>query len=154
MAIPLREAVLRAVFDRLAAAVPTATVERARRAPPDDAEIARLGKPLLHIIGGDFNNDDGQAPGEQFWSVAFRIEGWCRATTGLDAETAIADLHAQAVAALLGRTFAATAPLSDVTLQETTMALLSAEESSVPSATFSSTLTALAVAPYGSPYTT
>ena len=145
---PLREAALAAVAARLAAAVPGATIERARRAPVDtDAEPL----PRLIVTGTDWTADTTQQPGVTHYNIGFDVVGYAGGGTDLAAEQAVSALHAAVLAALAGWTPDATG-LSDVAEDSASFRTYAADESARPAGAFVARFSLLAVAPTGQPF--
>ena len=146
---PLREAALAAVPARLAAAVPDAVTERARRAPVDtDAEVL----PRLVVTGADWTADTTQQPGATHYTIGFDVVGYAGGATDLAAEQAVSSLHAAVVVALAGWTPDA-AGLSDVAEDSASFRTYAADESARPAGAFVARFSLLAVAPTGQPTT-
>ncbi len=147
MATPLRESVLAAAAELLAAAISDVPVERARRAPPDIAEF-----PRLVVIGTTATGDETQSPCQTFWTFGFTVTGYVRGVTDLAAEQALSDLHARVMAALQ---MAELGPASIMpTAGAAEMGLYVADESKTPAGQFTVPFEALAIAPTAFPYTT
>lgn len=145
--MPLRESVLAAVAEVLAAAIPDVPVERARRARPDIAEF-----PRIVVRGGDAAPDESQTPMLTFWTFGVIVTGYVKAATDLAAEQALSDLHARVVAALQ---MAELGPASvQPTMRMAEMALYDAADSSTPAGEFTTIVEALATAPTAYPYAT
>ena len=146
--IPLREAALAAIADRLAAQLADVAVERARRAPVDtDTEPM----PRLVVRGDDLEADDTQEPGRTHYRIGFGVSGFAGGATDLAAEQALSLLHARSVAVLAGWT-PATPGLGDVAEQGTEFRLYEAEDSARPAGEFLARFTILAVGPAGGPW--
>lgn len=146
--VPLREAALAAIADRLTAQLPDVTVERARRAPVDtDAEPL----PRLVVRGDDLEADDTQEPGRTHYRIGFGVSGFVVGATDLAAEQALSLLHARTVAALAGWT-PATPGLGDIAEQGAEFRLYDAEDSARPAGEFLARFTILAVGPAGGPW--
>jgi hypothetical protein len=146
--VPLREAALAAIADRLATQLPDVAVERARRAPVDtDTETL----PRLVVRGDDIEADDGQEPGRTHYRIGFGVSGFAAGATDLAAEQALSLLHARTVAALAGWT-PAPPGLGDVAEQGAEFRLYDAEESARPAGEFLARFTILAVGPAGGPW--
>lgn len=144
---PLRESVLAAVVEVLAAAIPDVPVERARRAQPDIAEF-----PRIIVRGGNAVPDKSQTPTLTFWTFGVLISGYAKASTDLGAEQALSDLHARVVAALQ---MAELGPASvQPTMRVAEMGLYSADKSKTPAGEFTTVIEALATAPTAYPYAT
>ena len=147
-AIPLREAALAAIAERLAAQLLDVAVERARRAPVDtDAEPL----PRLVVRGDDLEADDTQEPGRTHYRIGFGVSGFAAGVTDLAAEQALSLLHAHTVAALAAWT-PATPGLGDITEQGAEFRLYDAEDSARPAGEFLARFTILAVGPAGGPW--
>lgn len=148
MTAPVAEVALAAIQARLAAVIPAAAVERARRAPVDmDMETL----PRLVIQVESLEADNTAEPGSTHYTVGFAVVGYTAAASDLTAQQAVLSLHASVVAALVGWT-PTTAGLGDVTENGADFSLHEAEQSSAPSGEFSARFEMLAVAPTGSPY--
>jgi hypothetical protein len=146
--VPLREAALAAIAERLATQMPGVAVERARRAPVDtDAEPL----PRLVVRGDDIEADDSQEPGCTHYRIGFGVSGFVAGTTDLAAEQALSLLHARTVSALAGWT-PAEPGLGDVAEQGAEFRLLDAEDSAHPAGEFLARFTILAVGPAGGPW--
>ena len=146
--VPLREAALAAIADRLAEQLPDVAVERARRAPVDtDAESL----PRLVVRGDDLEADDTQEPGRTHYRIGFGISGFAAGATDLAAEQALSQLHARTVAALAGW-MPATPDLGDVVEGGAEFRLYDAEDSARPAGEFLARFAILAVGPAGGPW--
>ena len=146
--VPLREATLAAITDRLTTQLADVVVERARRAPVDtDAETL----PRLVVRGDDLEADDTQEPGRTHYRIGFGVSGFAAGTTDLAAEQAVSLLHARSVAALAGWT-PTTPGLGDVAEQGAEFRLYEAEDSARPAGEFLARFTILAVGPAGGPW--
>ena len=146
--LPLREAALAAIADRLTTALPEVVVERARRAPVDvDAETL----PRLILRGEDWQADDTEEPGRTHYRIGFSVAGIASATTDLAVEQALSLLHARVVETLAGWT-PSTAGLGDVAEQSAEFSLYDAEDSARPAGEFLARFSMLAIAPSGGPW--
>ncbi|WP_431304048.1 hypothetical protein [Sediminicoccus sp. BL-A-41-H5] len=146
--VPLREAALAAIAERLATQLADVAVERARRAPVDtDAEPL----PRLVVRGDDLEADDTQEPGRTHYRIGFGVSGFAAGTTDLAAEQALSLLHARSVAALAGWT-PATPDLGDVAEQGAEFRLYEAEDTARPAGEFLARFTILAIGPAGGPW--
>jgi hypothetical protein len=146
--VPLREAALAAIADRLAMQLPDIAVERARRAAVDtDAETL----PRLVVRGDDLEADDTQEPGRTHYRIGFGVSGFAAGTTDLAAEQALSLLHARTVAALAGWT-PSSPGLGDVAEGGAEFRLYDAEDSARPAGEFLARFTMLAVGPAGGPW--
>lgn len=145
MPTPIREAALAAIATRLAAQIPTATVERTRRA---EVEAASDRLPHLNIIGGDWAADVTAEPGMTHYTMGFTIVGHVRARTDLLAEQAMSALHADTVEALVTWEPAVTG--MDTPIEEgAEIRLLAAEESEKPVGRFDARFAVLLIAATG-----
>jgi hypothetical protein len=149
MSTPLRESALAAVATRLAAQIPTATVERARRAPVD---LDNEALPLLVLTGGDMSADETSEPGATHYTLSLAIAGYARARTDLAAEQAVTALHAQVVAALAGWE-PAIAGIGNTAEEGAEFEIYDAEASKAPAGTFTARFSILLIAATGNPYT-
>jgi hypothetical protein len=149
MSTPLRESALAAVATRLAAQIPTATVERARRAPVD---LDNEALPLLVLTGGDMSADETSEPGATHYTLSLAIAGYARARTDLAAEQAVTALHAQVVAALAGWE-PAIAGIGNTAEEGAEFEIYDAEASKAPAGTFAARFSILLIAATGNPYT-
>lgn len=148
MTTPLRETTLAALATRLAAQIPTATVERARRGPVDtDKETL----PRLILTGTDWTADEAAEPGMTHYTLGFAVAGYARARTDLAAEQALSTLHAQVIAALAGWT-PTTSGLGEPAEQDAEFRLYDAEESAKPAGEFTARFSLLITAALGNPY--
>ena len=99
--LPLREAGLAAIAQRLTSTMPGVVVERARRAPVDvDTDTL----PRLILRGEEWQADETEEPGLTHYRLAFSVTGFVSASTDLAAEQALCLLHAQLVQTLAGWT--------------------------------------------------
>jgi hypothetical protein len=143
--VPLREAALAAIADRLAAELPDVAVERARRAPVDtDAEVL----PRLVVRGDYLEADESQEPGRTHYRIGFGVSGFAVGASDLAAEQALSLLHARAVSALAGWT-PASPGLGDIAEGSSEFRLNDAEESAQPAGEFLARFSILAVGPAG-----
>ena len=146
--LPLREAALAAIADRLATALPDVVVERARRAPVDiDAEPL----PRLILRGEDWQADDTEEPGRTHYRIGFSVTGFASAATDLAAEQALSLLHARVIEALAGWT-PSTPGLGDVAEQSAEFSLYDAEDAARPAGEFLARFSILAIGPRGGPW--
>lgn len=142
---PLRESVLAAAAEVLAAAISDVPVERARRAPVDIAEF-----PRLVLIGTSTVGDESQSPMETFWTFGFTVTGYATGTTDLAAERALSDLHARVMAALQMAELGPASVMPTAGLAD--LGLYSADDSRIPAGQFTAAFEALAIAPTAFPY--
>lgn len=127
----------------LTAALPSVTVERARRAEVALTEMPRLGFRLLAMVP-----DTSQSPTETFWTLRIGLTGYATAATDQAAETALIEMHAATMAALEGNQFAP----GVVDVAGMGMAIALYEGADRPCGEFNGEITVLAVAPTASPY--
>lgn len=151
---PILEAAMAAIAARLAAQIPTATVERARRAPVD-TDNDTLPILLLDITG--WTPDETVEPLVVHYTLEFTVTGHADAggdtgdTQNLLAQQATIALQAQVTAALSGWT-PATAGLGDVVEDAAEHRLFAADESAKPVGEVTARFTMLCTAPLGGPY--
>ena len=148
MTSPVTEAALVAVTARLVAMVPSAVVERARRAPVD-IESEALPRLVLHI--DNLDADASAEPGATHYRVGLTVVGTAIGTSDLEAQQAVISLHASVVAALAGWT-PSTAGLGDVAELGADFLLHDVDQSATPVGEFAARFEMLAVAATGSPY--
>ena len=146
--IPLREAALAAVAARLAEQVPTAVVERARRAPVD-TDVESL--PRLILLGGAIEADETAEPGRTHYQIGFVVQGYAAGADDLAAEQALSLLHADIVVALAGWTPDAPG-LGDISERGAEIGLFAVEDSATPAGSFEARFALLAIAPTGGPF--
>ncbi len=141
------DAAIAAVMPRLAEQIPTAALERDRRAPIDlDTESL----PRLVVTCTGLEPDTGQEPGYTHYTVTLAVTGYAKAGDDTPAAQAVYALHAAVVAALAGWT-PDTAGLGDLAEGAADFALYDAEDSADPAGEFTATFTLLAVTATGSP---
>ena len=97
MPTPIRETALAAIATRLAAQIPAAAVERARRA---EVDLDKESLPRLVVNAIDWTADELAEPLVVHYTLGFAVTGYATAKTNILAEQAIGALHAQVVAAL------------------------------------------------------
>ena len=148
MSTPLREAALAAIGTRLADQMPGVPLERARRSPVDTDKEAL---PRLVLTGTDWEADETAEPGQTHYTLGFVVAGYARATTDLGIEQALSDLHASAVAAIVGWTPAVDG-LGEVSELGADFRLYDTDESAKPAGEFLARFSMLAIAPLGAPY--
>lgn len=148
MTAPVAEVALAAIQARLAAIIPTAAVERARRAPVD-LDLETLPRLVIQVEG--LEADNTAEPGSTHYTIGVIVVGYAAAASDLTTQQAVLSLHASVVAALVGWT-PTTAGLGDVMENGADFSLHDTEQSSAPSGEFSARFEILAVAPAGSPY--
>jgi hypothetical protein len=84
--VPLREAGLAAIAQRLTSIMPGVVLERARRAPVDvDTDTL----PRLILRGEEWQADETEEPGLTHYRLAFSVTGFASAATDLAAEQAL-----------------------------------------------------------------
>ena len=146
--LPLREAGLAAIAQRLTSTMPSIIVERARRAPVDvDTETL----PRLILRGEEWQADETEEPGLTRYRLAFSVIGFASAATDLAAEQALCLLHAQLVEALAGWT-PSTPGLGDVAEQGAEFSLYDSDASAQPAGEFLARFSMLAIGPSGGPW--
>ncbi|MCX7275526.1 MAG: hypothetical protein NTV19_20825 [Burkholderiales bacterium] len=148
MTSPVAEAALAAITARLAAALPSVVVERARRAPVD-IESETLPRLVLHIDSLDA--DASAEPGATHYRIGLTVVGTAIGTSDLEAQQAVISLHASVVAVLVGWT-PNTAGLGDVVELGADFLLHDVDQSATPAGEFAARFEMLAVAATGSPY--
>jgi hypothetical protein len=148
MPTPLRETALAAIAARLTTQIPTATVERARRAPVD---VDRESLPRLVLTGGDLAADETAEPMATHYTLDFLVTGYIRAATDLAAEQALSALHAQVVAALAGWEPAVDGIGNTMELGAE-FEMLAAEDSKAPAGFVNARFSILLIAATGNPY--
>lgn len=149
MPTAIRETALAAIAARLVADIPTATVERARRAPVD---TDREPLPRLVLTGTDWAADETGEPLTTHYTLGFAVQGFARATTDLALEQALSALHAAVIAALTAEDFTA-AGFVDVTELDADFTLYDTEDSAKPAGDFSARFSLLLTAARGNPFT-
>jgi hypothetical protein len=148
MTSPVTEVALAAVTARLIAALPSAVVERARRAPVD-IESETLPRLALHI--DSIEADASAEPGATHYRIGLTVVGTAIGTTDLDAQQAVISLHASVVAVLAGWT-PGTAGLGDVAELGADFLLHDVDQSATPAGEFAARFELLAITATGSPY--
>ena len=148
MTSPVTEAALAAITARLAAALPSAVVERARRAPVD-IESETLPRLVLHI--DSLEADASSEPGATHYRIGLTVVGTAIGTSDLEAQQAVLALHAAVVAALAGWT-PRTPGLGDVAEIGADFLLHDGDQSATPAGEFAARFELLAVASTGTPY--
>jgi len=145
---PIRETALAAIVARLAAQIPTATVERARRAPVD---VEKETLPRLVVTGIDWTADETAEPGITHYTLDFTVQGYAKARTDLATEQALGTLLASTVAALAGWT-PTESGLGEPAEAGAELGLYDAEDSAKPAGEFTARFSMLCLAALGSPY--
>ena len=148
MTSPVTEVAVAAVTARLVAALPSAVVERARRAPVD-FETETLPRLVLHI--DTLEADASAEPGATHYRIGLTVVGTAIGTSDLEAQQAVISLHASVVAALAGWT-PSTAGLGDVAEIGADFLLHDVDQSATPAGEFAARFEMLAVAATGNPY--
>ncbi|MFM7607658.1 MAG: hypothetical protein ACKO9A_02095, partial [Alphaproteobacteria bacterium] len=83
--LPLREATLASIAERIISGLPDVALDRARRAPVD-VEAETL--PRLVLRGEEIAVDDTQEPGRTHYRIGFVVSGFAAAASDLAAEQA------------------------------------------------------------------
>lgn len=148
MPTPIRETALAAIAARLVAQIPTATVERARRA---EVDLDKESLPRLVVNAIDWIADESAEPLVVHYTLGFAVTGYATARTNILAEQAIGALHAQVVAALAGWT-PTESGLGEPSEGDAEIGLIDAETSAKPVGEFTARFDMLCLAPLGSPY--
>jgi hypothetical protein len=99
--LPLREAALAAIAERIITGLPDVALDRARRAPVD-VEAENL--PRLVLRGEEIEADDTEEPGRTHYRIGFVVSGFAAGVSDLAAEQALSVLHARLVSLLAGWT--------------------------------------------------
>jgi hypothetical protein len=97
--LPLRQAALAAIAERIIAGLPDVALDRARRAPVD-VEVETL--PRLVLRGEEIEADDTEEPGRTHYRIGFVVSGFAAGASDLAAEQALSVLHARLVFLLAG----------------------------------------------------
>ena len=146
--LPLREAGLAAIAQRLTSTLSDVVVERARRAPVDvDTDTL----PRLILRGEEWQADETEEPGLTHYRLVFSVTGFVSAATDLAAEQALCLLHAQLVETLAGWT-PSTPGLGDVAEQGAEFSLYDSDASAQPAGEFLARFSMLAIGPGGGPW--
>lgn len=140
-----REQAIAAVAARLTTQCPTATVERARRAPVD-TDTERL--PRLVVTAVDWQADNTVEPLVIHNTLSLAVTGYAKAKTDVLAEQALGTLHALVVAALSGWTPSVDG-LGDLVDEGADFLLIDAEDSKAPAGEFTARFSMLVLAPMG-----
>ncbi|MCA3416618.1 MAG: hypothetical protein INF84_18640 [Roseomonas sp.] len=146
--LPLREAALAAIAERIITGLPDVALDRARRAPVD-VEVETL--PRLVLRGEEIEADDTEEPGRTHYRIGFVVSGFAAGASDLAAEQALSVLHARLVSLLAGWTPAA-AGLGDVVEQGAEFRMYDIEESALPAGEFLARFSILAIGPNGGPW--
>jgi len=146
--LPLREAALAAVAERIITGLPDVALDRARRAPVD-VEVETL--PRLVLRGEEIEADDTQEPGRTHYRLGFVVSGFAAGASDLAAEQALSMLHARLVSLLAAWTPAAPG-LGDVVEQGAEFRMYDTEESARPAGEFLARFSILAIGPSGGPW--
>jgi hypothetical protein len=148
--LPLREAALAAIAERIITGLPDVALDRARRAPVD-VEAETL--PRLVLRGEEIEADDTEEPGRTHYRIGFVVSGFAAGASDLAAEQALSVLHARLASLLAGWTPAA-AGLGDVVEQGAEFRMYDTEESALPAGEFLARFSILAIGPNGGPWST
>jgi hypothetical protein len=143
--LPLREAALAAIAERIITGLPDVALDRARRAPVD-VEVEAL--PRLVLRGEEIEADDTEEPGRTHYRIGFVVSGFAAGVSDLAAEQALSVLHARLVSLLAGWTPTA-AGLGDVVEQGAEFRMYDTEESALPTGEFLARFSILAIGPNG-----
>jgi hypothetical protein len=146
--LPLREAALAAIAERIITGLPDVALDRARRAPVD-VEVEPL--PRLMLRGEEIEADDTEEPGRTHYRIGFVVSGFAAGVSDLAAEQALSTLHARLVSLLAGWTPDAPG-LGDVVEQGAEFRMYDTEESSLPAGEFLGRFSILAIGPNGGPW--
>ena len=146
--LPLREAALAAIAERIITGLPDVALDRARRTPVD-VEAEAL--PRLVLRGEEIEADDTEEPGRTHYRIGFVVSGFAAAASDLAAEQALSTLHARLVSLLAGWTPAAPG-LGDVVEQGAEFRMYDTEESALPAGEFLARFSILAIGPNGGPW--
>jgi hypothetical protein len=146
--LPLREAALAAIAERIITGLPDVALDRARRAPVD-VEAETL--PRLVLRGEEIEADDTEEPGRTHYRIGFVVSGFAAGASDLAAEQALSTLHARLVSLLAAWTPAAPG-LGDVVEQGAEFRMYDTEESSLPAGEFLARFSILAIGPNGGPW--
>ena len=146
--LPLREAALAAIAERIITGLPDVALDRARRAPVD-VEAETL--PRLVLRGEEIEADDTEEPGRTHYRIGFVVSGFAAGASDLAAEQALSTLHARLVSLLASWTPAAPG-LGDVVEQGAEFRMYDSEESTLPAGEFLARFSILAIGPNGGPW--
>ena len=146
--LPLREAALAAIAERIITGLPDVALDRARRAPVD-VEAETL--PRLVLRGEEIEADDTEEPGRTHYRIGFVVSGFAAGASDLAAEQALSVLHARLVSLLAGWTPAAPG-LGDIAEQGAEFRMYDSEESTLPAGEFLARFSILAIGPNGGPW--
>ncbi|MFM7421404.1 MAG: hypothetical protein ACKO54_17140 [Alphaproteobacteria bacterium] len=146
--LPLREATLASIAERIISGLPDVALDRARRAPVD-VEAETL--PRLVLRGEEIEADDTQEPGRTHYRIGFVVSGFAAGASDLAAEQALSTLHARLVSLLAAWTPAAPG-LGDVAEQGAEFRMYDTEESARPAGEFLARFSILAIGPSGGPW--
>ena len=146
--LPLREATLAAIAERIITGLPDVALDRARRAPVD-VEAETL--PRLVLRGEEIEADDTQEPGRTHYRIGFVVSGFAAGASDLAAEQALSVLHARLVSLLAAWTPSAPG-LGDVVEQGAEFRMYDTEESARPAGEFLARFSILAIGPSGGPW--
>jgi hypothetical protein len=146
--LPIRESALAQVAARLIAQIPTAAVDRARRAMPD---TDREAMPRLVVMGLDLSVGDEFDATRTRYEIGFAVRGYVAAGSDLGLEQAMSLLHARVVQALANWT-PGDAALGDVRELGAAFTTYDAADSARPAGEFESRFTIPAYAITGFPF--
>lgn len=146
--LPLREAALAAIVERIITGLPDVALDRARRAPVD-VEAETL--PRLVLRGEEIEADDTEEPGRTHYRIGFVVSGFAAGVSDLAAEQALSVLHARLISLLAAWTPAAPG-LGDIAEQGAEFRMYDTEESTLPAGEFLARFSILAIGPNGGPW--
>lgn len=150
MPAPIRDVLCDAVHAALVAALPSATVQRARRSDPDGDDPMPL---VIVRASGQIAVSEAQSPQDSAWDVQFQVIGYADGGDDEEAERALSDLEASVIAALSDAPL--TSPLggdltTGVMLVSSDAAMSSADDSARAAGSFAATFRATIFTSYGS----
>jgi hypothetical protein len=150
MPTPIRDLLADAVAEALTAAVPGATVFRARRSPPNTDEPMPM---LVVMSAGSVTVSEAQSPQDSAWDVQIQVMGYASGIDDIEAERAVTALEASVVEALVDQPLVAPNG-GDLTtgmmLLASDFSLYSADESTLAAGSFAATFRATIFTQFGS----
>ncbi len=150
MPTPIRDLLADAVAAALTAAVPDATVFRARRSPPNTDEPMPM---LVVMSAGSVTVSEAQSPQDSAWDVQIQVMGYASGADDIEAERAVTAMEASVVEALLDQPLVAPDG-GDLTtglmLLASDFSLFSADESTLAAGSFAATFRATIFTEFGS----
>ncbi len=150
MPTPIRDLLADAVAAALTAAVPDATVFRARRSPPNADEPLPM---LVVMSAGSVTVSEAQSPQDSAWDVQIQVMGYASGADDVEAERAVTALEAAVVEALVDQTLIAPDGgdlTTGVMLLASDFSLFSADESTLAAGSFAATFRATIFTQFGS----